>query len=229
MSPPNPPPDADDREVEPHEHTFSFVDLAGFTAATEVHGDSTAVELAERLVEVATNSLGAGDQLVKSIGDAVMLVSDTPLSAVRLVGAICNALDDEPAFPVLRAGMHEGPAIGRSGDWFGSAVNLAARVAAHAAGDQVLATAAVANAATEAGFETRPLGQVRLRNVREPVPLFEVVACPTLPDRVIDPVCHMAVDRRSAPGRLRHHDHEHLFCSLECAGAFAADPDRYIS
>lgn len=93
----------------------------------------------------------------------------------------------------------------------------------------MLSTDAVAKAASAAGFETRPVGEVRLRNVREPVSLFEVVACPTLPDRVIDPVCHMAIDRRSAPGRLRHDDHEHLFCSLECAGAFAADPDRYAS
>ncbi|MBL8778332.1 MAG: YHS domain-containing protein [Acidimicrobiales bacterium] len=219
--------DADDPGAPPGGHTFSFVDLAGFTAATEVHGDSTAVGMAERLVEVATGSLGPGDQLVKSIGDAVMLVSDTPLGAVRLVGAICDALDHEPAFPVLRAGMHEGPAIARGDDWFGGAVNLAARVAAHAAGDQVLSTASVATAAAQAGFDTRPLGEVRLRNVREPVHLLEVVACPTLPDRVIDPVCHMAVDRRSATGRLRHDDHEHLFCSLECAGAFAADPGRY--
>lgn len=222
-----PTPDEDDHGTPAEMHTFSFVDLAGFTAATEIHGDSTAVELAERLVEVATASLGSGDQLVKSIGDAVMLVSDTPLGAIRLVGAICNALDDEPAFPVLRAGMHEGQAIARNDDWFGGAVNLAARVAAHAAGDQVLSTTSVAYAAAGAGFETRPLGEARLRNVREPVPLFEVVACPTLPDRVIDPVCHMAVDRRAAPGRLRHGDHEHLFCSLECAGTFAADPDRY--
>lgn len=229
MSPPNPAPDAVDQGKEPSEHTFSFVDLAGFTAATEVHGDSTAVQLAERLVEVATSRLEPGDRLVKSIGDAVMLVSDSPLGAVRLVGAICGELDDEPAFPVLRAGIHEGSAIERGGDWFGSAVNLAARVAAHAAGDQVLSTEAVAEAAWGAGFDVRPLGEVRLRNVREPVPLFEVVACPTLPDRVIDPVCHMAVDRRWAPGRLRHDDHEHLFCSLDCAGAFAADPDRYTA
>ncbi len=88
-------------------------------------------------------------------------------------------------------------------------------------------TTSVAEVAAGAGFETRPIGVERLRNVREPVPLFEVVACPALPDRVIDPVCHMAVDRRSAPGRLRHHDHEHLFCSLECAGAFAADPAQF--
>lgn len=229
MSPSKPTAHADDPDDDPRSHTFSFVDLAGFTAATEVHGDSTAVELAERLVEVAASRLGGGDELVKSIGDAVMLVSDSPLGAVRLVGAICGELDAEPAFPVLRAGIHEGPGIERGGDWFGSAVNLAARVAAQAAGDQVLSTEAVAKAASEAGFDTRPLGEVRLRNVREPVPLFEVVACPALPDRVIDPVCHMAIDRRSAPGRLRHDDHEHLFCSLACAGAFAADPDRYTT
>lgn len=211
------------------ERTFAFVDLAGFTAATEVHGDVTAVELAQRLVEVTRTALGSTDHLVKSIGDAVMLVSTDPLDAVRAVGAICSTLDQEPAFPVLRAGLHTGPALERDGDWFGGAVNLAARVAARAAGDQVLATTSVAEVASNAGFETRAIGVERLRNVREPVPLFEVVACPKLPDRVIDPVCHMAVDRRSAPGRLRHDDHEHLFCSLACAGAFAAAPDDYTT
>jgi len=214
-------------EHNPQERTFAFVDLAGFTAATEVHGDLAAVELARRLEEVTEDALGATDQLVKTIGDAVMLVSADPLDAIRVVGAICSALDHEPAFPVLRAGLHTGPALERDGDWYGGAVNLAARVAARAAGDQVLATTSVAEVAAGAGFETRPIGVERLRNVREPVPLFEVVACPALPDRVIDPVCHMAVDRRSAPGRLRHHDHEHLFCSLECAGAFAADPAQF--
>lgn len=213
----------------PQRRTFAFVDLAGFTAATEAHGDMTAVELASRLVEVTQTSLGPTVQLVKSIGDAVMLVSADPLDAVKAVGAICTALDQEPAFPVLRAGIHTGPALEREGDWFGGAVNLAARVAARAAGDQVLATTFVAEVASSAGFETRSLGVERLRNVREPVALFEVVACPRPPDRVIDPVCHMAVDRRSAPGRLRHDDHEHLFCSLECAGAFASDPNRYRS
>lgn len=214
----------------PSQHrTFAFVDLAGFTAATEVHGDFAAVELAHRLVEVTQAALGSTDQLVKSIGDAVMLVSTDPVDAVRAVGAICSALDQEPAFPVLRAGLHTGPALERDGDWFGGAVNLAARVAARAAGDQVLATEGVAAVASTAGFETRPLGIERLRNVREPVALYEVMACPTVPDRVIDPVCHMAVDRRSAPGRLRHDDHEHVFCSLECAGAFASEPTRYTT
>ena len=120
------------------DRTFAFVDLAGFTAATEVHGDLIAVELAERLVEVATAALGPGDRLVKSIGDAVMLASDDPVDAVRAVGAICSSLDEEQAFPVLRAGLHAGSALERDGDWFGGAVNLAARVAARAAGDQVL-------------------------------------------------------------------------------------------
>jgi adenylate cyclase len=64
------------------DYTFSFVDLAGFTAATSVHGDSIAADLALHFVELATSATGDGDRIVKSIGDAVMCVSDTPDQAL---------------------------------------------------------------------------------------------------------------------------------------------------
>ena len=46
------------------ERTVVFIDLAGFTVATAAHGDETAADLAERLGELTTTSLGDGDQLV---------------------------------------------------------------------------------------------------------------------------------------------------------------------
>lgn len=45
---------------------------------------------------------------------------------------------------------------------------------------------------------------------------------------MIDPVCRMSVVPASAAGRLRYADAEWWFCSLDCAGRFAADPDRYL-
>ena len=63
------------------ERTFSFVDLAGFTALTEAHGDLDAADLLGRFIGLARASLSAGDELVKSIGDAVMLASPGPAAA----------------------------------------------------------------------------------------------------------------------------------------------------
>jgi class 3 adenylate cyclase len=55
--------------------TIAFVDLAGFTALTEAHGDKQAADLAERFLELARNALGRSHRLVKVIGDAVMFAS----------------------------------------------------------------------------------------------------------------------------------------------------------
>ena len=53
------------------------------------------------------------------------------------------------------------------------------------------------------------------------------VAGHTGPRRLVDPVCHMAVERDDAAGSLRHGGVEHWFCSLECAASFAVDPDQF--
>lgn len=61
-------------------------------------------------------------------------------------------------------------------DLFGAAVNLAARIAAHAGGGQTLATEEVADSARRLGMTVVGLGRRRFRNVAEPVELFEVHA-----------------------------------------------------
>ena len=58
--------------------TFAFVDLAGFTAVTEAHGDREAVAIIQAFRARAQEVLGPDDELVKTIGDAVMLRFPTP-------------------------------------------------------------------------------------------------------------------------------------------------------
>ena len=93
-------------------------------------------------------------------------------------------------------------------------------VAALAQPDQVLATAEVADAADAAGMAVTDLGPTTLRGTPQPVDLYAITACTAVPDRVLDPVCHMAVDRSRAAATRIHRGAEHLFCSLECAAAF---------
>src|SRR5262245_51219134 len=123
------------------EATFAFVDLAGFTAVTEAHGDTEAVAIVRAFRDRALQTLGPGDELVKTIGDAVMLRFPTPEAAiVALRQLVARELVAREAVLLPRAGAHHGHAVVVDGDYYGAAVNLAARVAGEARGGQLLVT-----------------------------------------------------------------------------------------
>lgn len=216
---------ADDRL----EATFCFVDLAGFTALTEAHGDVDAANLAERFAALARASLGPHDTLVKTIGDAVLVMAEDPQSALGFLRRLFVAAEEVPAFPALRAGLNHGSAVGRSGDVFGAAVNLAARIAGQARGGQVLCTASVASVARDAGVAVVEIGEMEFKNVREPVSIYALASDDRAQHSATDPVCKMRVDRDSAAGRLRHEAVDYFFCGLTCAGAFATDPWKFAT
>jgi class 3 adenylate cyclase len=217
----------DEPRAEGRARTFVIVDLAGFSAATEVHGDETAADLAVQLTDLASSTLGSDDLLVKSLGDAVLAACADPPAAVAFLRAAFEQAASQSGLPLLRAGAHHGPAAERDGDFFGSAVNIAARVADLASGGHVHATLEVADAARNAGIEVVDLGDYELRNIGRSVEIFDLLIDAASVGAAIDPVCRMRVDRARAAGRLRHRGHEYWLCSLECAAAFTADPGRY--
>jgi len=133
-------------------------------------------------------------------------------------------------WPTVRVGMHTGPATERGGDWFGTTVNVAARVSGLAGGGEVLLTAATREAAGDLDdVDVRDHGLHALRNVAEPLRLYAALRQGehSLTGLPIDPVCRMAVDPARASGTLVYEGAEYTFCSLDCAGRFAAAPDRY--
>ena len=209
------------------ERTFFFVDLAGFSALTEAHGDAAALAVVDLFVAMAKAALGAGDEFVKSLGDAVMLASSEPASMVATVSRIWRRCEETSGFPLPRAGAHHGAAIACDADYHGSAVNTAARVAAHAAGGRFLATATVAGAARDAWLGVTDLGEYRLRNLLEPLGLFEIRLGSQETAYGVDPVCRMRVEADRAAGALTHAGRHFYFCSLNCVAAFATNPDRY--
>jgi adenylate cyclase len=222
-----------DRGSASSDATFLFADIAGFTALTEAHGDEQAATLAADFCDAVKAELPAsGGAHVKSIGDALMLRIPEPAAAILLGLRIAGDLMRDHGAPAVRVGMHHGPAIDRGGDYFGAAVNLAARVSAAAVGGEVLLTAHTAALAPAPGgvvYESR--GRRDLRNVREPVELVAAVRVgeATGARLAVDPVCQMAVDPERAAGRLMHDGAAYYFCTLECAGAFAHRPERFVS
>ena len=125
--------------------SVAFADLVGFTwLGGQIPPDELG-RVARRLEELARAALRPPVRLVKTIGDAVMLVSP---DAVALVGTLLDLVDaaaDATAadgFPRVRAGIASGAAVERDGDVYGGAVNLASRLAAIARPGSVLADGA---------------------------------------------------------------------------------------
>ena len=121
-----------------------FADLSGFTALTQL---LTPAELSTMLTEfdaTASDVVHAdGGRLVKFLGDAVMWVSSDP---ERLAKAALDLVDHPRAREAgiqVRAGLAYGPILAINGDYFGNAVNLAARLVAAAEPGQILAAAEV--------------------------------------------------------------------------------------
>ena len=213
------------------EATFAFVDLAGFTAMTEAHGDVEAVAIVRAFRDRALQVLGPNDELVKTIGDAVMLRFPTPEAAITALRELLQRellVGDAVLLP--RAGAHHGPAVAVDGDYYGAAVNLAARVAGEAGGGQLLVTTPTAMAARDLGAVITHIGSVQLRNVSESVDIWDVRISEGDETVVTDPVCQMRVPTTGdAAIALDWAGRRFHFCGLPCVSRFAADPDRYIN
>jgi adenylate cyclase len=113
-------------------------------------------------------------RLVKTIGDAVMLVSTDVDALIATALDLVAAADAEgETFPQLRAGIAFGPALLRAGDWYGRPVNLASRITAIARPGSVLCDRAVREVARHE-WAWSPAGERRIKGVREPVRLQRV-------------------------------------------------------
>jgi class 3 adenylate cyclase len=160
--------------VTPVTSTFLFADLVGWTALVLERGDDHGAEVAVGFQRRAKALLGSGGEEVKSLGDGVMLRLENPVCALHLA----LQLVDEAPVPA-RVGIHTGPAVEREGDWYGTTVNVAARLCSAAGGGQVL----VSEATLQACGDPLPLALSErrlhwLRNLREPVAAHVVERAP---------------------------------------------------
>jgi adenylate cyclase len=209
--------------------TFVFADLAGFTALTEAHGDSSANRIAADFVAGVRRILTDYDaEEVKTIGDEVMIRVVDPESAVRIGLEIVDQLAFHRSPPV-RVGVHSGPAIHRDGDWFGSTVNVASRVVSAAKPGEVLLTDATRSELGDS-IELEARGARYLKNVPELVPVYGVAGSSSTTERLeIDPVCRMAVSIARADSTKKRRGLTYYFCSAECRHRFDQDPRRYVA
>ena len=165
-------------------HTFLFADLVGFTALSIEQGDEEAANIATRFHgEVRRLAADHRATVVKSLGDGAMVRAGDAADGVRLALALSNGLD---GLPPVRVGVNTGPAVERDGDFFGSTVNLAARLGQAARGGEVLLTDATREAARRAPAKLEPRGPRRFRNARDPVVVYAATDRPPWRQRFLE-------------------------------------------
>jgi adenylate cyclase len=147
---------------------IAFADLAGYTRLTEEEGELQAVDAVERFVEAVAITLPDEARVIKTIGDEVMIVGSDPGAIVDWAVGFQSVQSERP---LPRIGIHVGVALYRDGDYFGRDVNIASRVAARAAGGEVLVTRPVVeHAGSHLEFER--IAEVKLKGFREPTEIF---------------------------------------------------------
>ena len=109
--------------------SLGFVDIVSFTQRAQGMSKAALTHMLEDFENTARDVITSrGARVVKTIGDAVMYISDDLLIAADVVTALVEELQKGPDAIRVRASLVEGRVISRSGDVFGPTVNLASRL-----------------------------------------------------------------------------------------------------
>ncbi len=148
-----------------------FCDLKDFTAYADLNGDIAAAEKVDHFANVVVRERGPGARLTKLLGDGFMLVYPEARPAVDAGLRIIDAMRQEDQ-PGVHASAHHGFAVPLEGDYFGTAVNVAARLLVLAECDELVATSSVVEQCPD--LRWRSAGRRRLRGVSEEVEIYRL-------------------------------------------------------
>ncbi|MEP6955886.1 MAG: nickel-binding protein [Chthoniobacterales bacterium] len=160
-------PGADARD--PGIRTVLFTDIVGSTSLTQRYGDDGAMEFLHVHDTTVRNAvLTSNGREVKHTGDGIMASFVSAAAAVRCASQIQRELtlraQEGKEYPIkVRIGGAAGEPVERDKDIFGSTVQLAARLCAHAKADEILVSNVVAELCAGKGLMFRPLGEVALK------------------------------------------------------------------
>lgn len=162
---------SDTREI-----AVCFADLVGFTSLGEqVHADELG-SIAERLNAITLDVVEPPVRLVKTIGDAVMLVSPDSDALIDAALNLIEAVNGEPdGFPQLTAGIAVGEALLRGGDVYGPPVNYASRLCDIARPGAVVTTGEL-HERYERAYDWSEIGKRRFKGIEQPLEIYRVRA-----------------------------------------------------
>ena len=152
-----------------------FVDLVGSTALTQqLPAGELGRALSEFETKVADAVVTVRGRVVKLIGDEVMFVAPDIALACEIALEVTDTFAAHPVLPPVRAGIAAGEVLTRDGDYFGSVVNLAARLVKAAEPGMVTVPDTARPALEAAGFRCEPAGTHALKGIEPEVSLIAV-------------------------------------------------------
>lgn len=168
-------PNGGSNERDPGIRTVLFTDVVNSTTLTQSLGDKAALAILgvhDTIVRDALSALGGRE--VKHTGDGIMASFVSAASAVRCAIQIQRELDKHaqvnPEHPLkVRVGAAVGEPVEQNNDLFGSTVQLAARLCAHAHPEQILVSNAIAELCIGKGLFFEDVGDVTLKGFNSPV------------------------------------------------------------
>jgi adenylate cyclase len=157
----------------PSAEAAAFADLVGYTSLAEEAGDAVAADvslaLSQLVKETAARHRG---EVVKMLGDGVHFHFRDPHDAVRASLDVVRQVRPR-GLPPAHVGVNAGPMVYDEGDYFGRAVNIAARIAARARADQVFVGEDLARIVEPSGFTLQPIGAFELKGISRSITIYE--------------------------------------------------------
>lgn len=159
--------------------TILFTDMEGSTSLTQRLGDAKAQEIVRAHNSLVRESLAAhAGREIKHTGDGIMIsfraASQALECAIDIQRRVAALAEENPDSALrVRIGINSGEPVAEEGDYFGTAVQVAARVSDVAEPGQILATGVVRDLVAGKGFLFRDCGEVVPRGFEDPVRLFE--------------------------------------------------------
>ncbi|MEF8702059.1 MAG: HDOD domain-containing protein [Candidatus Accumulibacter sp. UW26] len=182
--------------------TFLFTDIEGSTSLWESESQAMRLALQRHNVLLSAAIESHGGCVFKTVGDAFCVTFDEAEGALHAAWRIQTSIAAEQ-WPTrarlrVRVALHTGPAYLSGGDHFGTTVNRVARLLAVTQGGQTLLTStteALVRARLPDGTSLRDTGMLRLRDLPQPIHVFQLVH-PGLAASLLE------VDDRTAANKL---------------------------
>lgn len=165
------------------ELTIVFADLTGSTGIFEALGDVKAAEVVTQTTRwIGTVSRARGGQVIKYLGDGVLLAFADNVAAVQAVTEIqrlhherLSTWPDNMKTMKIKVGLARGEVVQQNGDCFGDVVNVAARLSDLSGADQILSTATVIdNLPFDTDVRYRNLGPMNIRGKSEASVVYRI-------------------------------------------------------
>lgn len=160
--------------------TILFTDIEGSTRLTQLLGDERAQQVIRLHNDIVRKALAAhAGREIKHTGDGIMASFPAASAALQCAIDIQRDISQRGALPTegqmrVRIGVNSGEPVAEGGDYFGTSVQLAARICEIAEAGQILVAGVVRDLAAGKGFAFNDRGESTPRGFADPVRLYEV-------------------------------------------------------